>query len=315
MVACSHAHEVGPVVESVPTVSPWTFRSLWALLLVLAWLALRPGLTGSFHFDDMTNLEALGKFGPVDDWTTFQLYITSGFADPTGRPLSLLTFLLDARDWPADPAPFLRTNVLLHLVNGSLLFALLRRLGLHLDGTGMRTDAASLLGAGLWLLHPLWISTTLYVVQREAMLPTTFIVSGLLAYIHGRQVHAAAPRRGALWMALGIGLGTLLAVLCKANGALLPLLAWVLEMTVLRAGDRDAGVTQQRLRWWRRVLLVLPCMLLAAYLLQKMPGLHADLPTRPWTIAERLMTQPRALLDYLSLLAIPRVLSTGLYND
>src|SRR5688500_18346788 len=105
----------------------WPWLGL-ALLLFSAWLAYRPGLAGGFLFDDFINLPALGAMGPVDDWPTFWRYLTSGTADPTGRPLALLSFLADARDWPADPAPFLRSNVLLHLLNGSLLFLLLRAL-------------------------------------------------------------------------------------------------------------------------------------------------------------------------------------------
>ena len=76
----------------------------------------------------------LGRDRPGRQLAAFWRYITSGTADPTGRPVALLSFLLDAHDWPADPAPFLRTN-LLHLVNATLLFALLRTLGRRLDGT------------------------------------------------------------------------------------------------------------------------------------------------------------------------------------
>jgi tetratricopeptide (TPR) repeat protein len=36
---------------------------------------------------------------------------------------------------------------------------------------------------------------------------------------------------------------------------------------------------------------------------------------RPWTIAQRLLTEPRILLDYLQLLVVPRSVSSGLYND
>lgn len=291
----------------------------WAallLLLALAWLAYRPGLSGGFLFDDFVNLDALGRYGPVDDAAALWRYLTSGTADPTGRPLSLLAFLLDARDWPADPAPFLRTNLLLHLGNGVLLFLLLRRLGMHLAGRDPRTDAAALLGSALWLLHPLFVSTTLYAVQREAMLPASFVLAGLLAYVHGRNLHALRPRAGGTWMLAGIVLGTTLAVLSKANGALLPLLALVLETTVLRAGDgAEAATIARRLRPWRHALLVAPTLLLFAWLLLRMPALQADLPDRPWTMAERLLTQPRVLLDYLQLLLAPRWLSTGLYND
>src|SRR5207344_419278 len=116
----------------------------------------------------------------------FWRYLTSGTADPIGRPVALLSFLIDARNWPADPAPFLRTNLLLHLLNGCLLFSLLRRLGSVLDESAAHNDAAALVASGMWLLHPLFVSTTLYAVQREAMLPVTFTLLGLLAFVHGR---------------------------------------------------------------------------------------------------------------------------------
>lgn len=286
-----------------------TWLALGALLL-LAWCVYLPGLHGGFVFDDFVNLDALGKTGRVDDWAAFWRYLTSGNADPTGRPLAMLSFLLDARDWPADPRPFLRTNVLLHLANAALLFALLRQLGRKLDGASRRTDATALLGTGLWALHPLFVSTTLYIVQREAMLPATFTLLGLLTWGHGRALLAQAPRAGAAWMLGGIGLGTLLAMLGKANGALLPLLAWVLDATVYRGSD-DTPLAK-RLRF---ALLVLPSLLLSAYVLSKLAHWSDPLQSRPWTIGQRLLTEPRVLLDYLRLLVVPRVLSTGVYND
>jgi tetratricopeptide (TPR) repeat protein len=293
-----------------------TFLAFSAVLLT-AWLAYLPGLSGQFLFDDFPNLAEIGATGPVDDWPTFFRYITSGTADPLGRPLALLSFLVDARDWPASPGPFLRTNVLLHLLNGALLFGLLRSLGRCMDGDGPRTDGAALLAAGLWLLHPLFVSTTLYVVQRQAMLPATFVLLGLLAYVRGRALLDRAPRTGAAWMAAGILGGTGLALLCKANGLLLPLLAWAIDATVLRASLRPPpgdAAGQRRLRLLRRLLLVLPSLLLFTYLASFLGRLDAAID-RPWTIGQRLLTEPRVLLDYLHLLVVPRVLSTGLYND
>ena len=317
-----------------------TWLGLGALLL-LAWFAYRPGLHGGFVFDDFVNLDALGATGRVDDWAAFWRYLTSGSADPTGRPLAMLSFLLDARDWPADPWPFLRSNILLHLANGALLFALLRQLGrrlqechpeakpkdlLSIPGTGKesgrafpriesgigmtRGDAAALLGAGLWLLHPLFASTTLYIVQREAMLAATFSLLGLLAWGHGRALLARAPRAGVAWMIGGIGVGTLLAMSCKANGALLPLLAWVLDATVYRRDGETPLAKRLRI-----ALLVLPGLLLCGYVLSKLAQWSAPLDSRPWTIGQRVLTEPRVLLDYLRLLLVPRVLSNGVYND
>src|SRR5690348_1597230 len=98
-------------------------------MLALAWWAYHPGLSGDFLFDDFANLPALGATGPVDNWATFWRYITSGGADPTGRPLTLLSFLIDSRDWPSSPYPFKVTNVILHLVNGASLAWVLWWLG------------------------------------------------------------------------------------------------------------------------------------------------------------------------------------------
>jgi tetratricopeptide (TPR) repeat protein len=301
-----------------------TLRRYWpwlglATIALMAWIAYHPGLSGGFLFDDFVNLDALGNSGPVNNWRTFWRFITSGSADPTGRPLALLSFLIDAHDWPAEPAPFLRTNVLLHLLNGALLFALLRRLGRVLDASDARNDAAALLAAGLWLLHPLFVSTTLYIVQREAMLPATFTLLGLLAYGRGRmQFTQTDGRSGLLWMIGGIGLGTLLALLCKANGILLPLLAWVLEATVYRYSDnvRGLGTTaKKRLGRTKALLLVLPSLFVFAFVARFLLLWNRPMDSRPWTIAQRVLTEPRVLIDYLHLLVVPRSVSTGVFND
>ena len=101
--------------------------AVW-LLLGLTWWVYQPGSSGAFLFDDWANLPVLGQRGGVDSADSFVGYLISGIAGPTGRPVALLSFLLDANAWPADAAPFKHTNVLLHLLNGALLAWLLFRL-------------------------------------------------------------------------------------------------------------------------------------------------------------------------------------------
>ncbi|UXI67697.1 tetratricopeptide repeat protein [Tahibacter amnicola] len=286
-----------------------------ALLIPLAWAAYAPGLSGDFLFDDFVNLSALSANGRVDNWPAFWRYITSGIADPTGRPLSLLSFLIDAQTWPADPYPFKRTNLLLHLFNGALLFALLSRIGAIRGMPAGRHRTAAAIAAGCWLLHPLLVSTTLYVVQREAMLPATFTLLGLLAYVHGdHQVSLGHVRRGLLWIAGGIGLGTFLAVLCKANGALLPLLALALRFTLLEHREAVSNPVARRRADW--IFLILPSLGLVALLLAQIPSaIRIAESVRPWSMDERLLTECRILFDYLAKLVVPRPFTAGLYND
>lgn len=293
----------------------WSFPAL-ALLLGLAWLVLSPGLSGGFQFDDFVNLDALGNDGRVDNWATFWRYITSGTADPGGRPLSLLSFLIDARNWPAEPWPFLRTNLLLHLINGSLLFVLLRKLGRLLDRNDSTADTAALVGAGLWLLHPLLVSTVFYVVQRQAMLPATFTLLAVIAYANGRSRFANTDgAHGIAWMLLGIVVGTTLAVLSKLNGILIPLLCLAVEFTIFQKVLPASSRAARKLRAVQLLVLIAPSLIILGYLAQHLLHLSDPLGTRPWTIGQRLLTESRVLMDYLQLLLVPRSVSSGLFND
>jgi tetratricopeptide (TPR) repeat protein len=298
-------------------------KPLWSLLLVLTllmtWCAYAPGLHGGFLFDDFANLPTLGAEGPVRTWPVFWRYITAGTADPTGRPLTLLSFLLDARNWPADPLPFKRTNLILHLGNGVLLYALLSRLGEALGSTVQRGRIAALFSTAAWLLHPLLVSTTLYIVQREAMLPATCVLAGLLVWLHGRSRLAEGfVGEGVLWSTAGIGAFTALAVLAKANGALLPLFALLIEIIILAPRQPITGRMANRAY---RILMLstswLPSALIIAWLIWVGANgvLTGGPASRPWTFGERLLTEPRVLVDYLRLLWVPRPFSSGLFND
>ncbi|TQE98428.1 MAG: hypothetical protein FKY71_13900 [Spiribacter salinus] len=287
-------------------------------LLAVAWIAYWPGLSSGFHFDDFGNLPLLGRYGQVDDWQSFWLYVLSGFAGQTGRPLSLLSFLIDANNWPTDPWPFKRTNVVIHLSTGVVLFGLLRQCALALGYASRPASWGALLAVGLWLLHPFWVSTTLYAVQRMALLSTLFVFIGLWGWMHLRLCYP--PRMTARWLLGGLlavwGAGAL-AVLSKENGALLPCLILVLEGTVLTALDTRRGQQSSKgLRWLKRILLGIPIAALVIYLAPRMGDLFNGVAgSRHFTPGERLLTQGRILWEYIFHIAVPTPYPGGLYND
>jgi tetratricopeptide (TPR) repeat protein len=267
------------------------------------------GLNGPFLFDDFANLPALLDYGGVRNFETLRLYLLNGIAGPTGRPISLLSFLIDSNAWPYDPWPFKYTNLLLHLLTGCLLLWLAFRLALKRGWKEMEAGWVAFLIAGFWLLHPLNLSTTLYVVQRMAILSALFSLVGLLAYVHGRAVLATNPLRGYLWMSAALVIGTLLATLSKENGAVLPALALVLEGTLL-SGDRGRRPAMV----WRAVFLWLPTLALMAYLLYAgITGRGYD--SRSFTVSERLLTEGRVLVDYLYHWFLPFAPLRGLFVD
>src|SRR5690606_2099767 len=295
----------------------WGKKALWRiapvsllfLLLLIAYFVYKPGLTGGFLFDDFPNLAPLGQQGGVRDWQSFSAFLSSGFSGPTGRPIALISFLLDDNAWPSQAAYFKQTNIYIHLLCG-LLLAWSTLLLMRLWGAEEKYATwIALLNMGLWLLHPMMVSTTLYVVQRMAQLATLFMFAGLVGYLHGRLLLRSRPCAAYLWMSLSLILGTLLATLSKENGALLPLLVVVLEFCSASAVGRQP-------HWsWRLLFLWVPSLLVLGYLAQRINFTQDLWPSRRFNQPERLMTEGRILWDYLYQLWVPRIESHGLFQD
>ena len=240
--------------------------------------------------------------------------MVEGHAGPTGRPLALLTFALQAGAWPGDPAAFHAVNLALHLACGLALALLGRAVARRWWPEQPATaDWIAVAAAALWLVHPLNVSTTAYIVQRMAQLATLFTLLALLAWTRGRLRLAQAPddRRALVLAAAGLVAGGIAAVLSKETGVLLLVYALVLEHWAFAALPAPPA--------WRRAraaLLVAPALLFVALCAWRFDDLIGRaLALRDYTLLERLLSQPRALLDYLGLLALPLPRALGLFND
>lgn len=287
-----------------PRTLPWL-----AGLLLCAAIAYLPGLSSGLFVDDSANLSGLARVA-ADGFAPFVL---GGSAGPTGRPLALLTFALQHESWPAVVMAFKVVNLLLHLAGGLLVFLLCRALA-RVRGNGSDGEDRALLfalaAAGFWLLHPMQVSTVLYVVQRMTQLSALFVLAGALAFVHGRVLLAAGRRAGWAWMTGAVVLGITTATLSKENGALLPALLLVLDVTLLRTLPAPAPY-----RYWRAMLLMLPTLALLTYLGRQAlrgPELFA---AQPYTLFEKLLTEAMVLVTYLFNLVLPRPSAFGLYHD
>lgn len=286
----------------------------WVILLLACIFAYWPGLGGPFVLDDFGVLAALGDRGGVTDWATFKAYVLGGKAGPTGRPLALLTFLIDANNWPTDSFPIKRTNLILHLLNGVVLGLVITQILKTLQYDKQRTQWIVLFSVAAWLLHPFLVSTTLYAVQRMTQLVALFVFLGLAGYLYGRSFIASDKTKAYVLMSLSIGMCTLLAMISKENGVLLPLLIGTLEFTIVASqGKRLVAIS----RYWTLIFIVLPSAVIAGYLgLQFFKDDFFEVVSpRDFSVYERLLTQPRVLVDYLHHWLIPRLYTTGVFQD
>ena len=277
-------------------------------------LAYYPGLAGPFLLDDFGSIRPLGDFGGVRDWESFKAFVFGGNAGPTGRPLSLLSFLIDATNWPADARSFKQTNLIIHLLNGIVLGFLVTSILRVLDFDQSDARWIALVVSALWLLHPFLVSTTLYIVQRMAQLATFFMFAGLAAWVYFRTQLVDAPRRAYIGMSVAIACFTGLAMFSKENGILLPVLVGVIEITVFATGGDKLGKLDRR---WAGLFIILPLCVISLYLGEKFfrPSFLEAVPPRDFSIYERLITQPRVLVDYLYNWFIPKLYTTGVFQD
>jgi hypothetical protein len=292
--------------------------TLSSLLIVLCACALVaaaywPGTSGPFIFDDAANLPALGSHGPIHDGAAFMRYITGGKGDPTGRPVALLTFLANAQDWPANPLPFKLTNLGIHLLNGVLLWTVLLRLGASYGYSEQKRRFSAALASLLWLAHPLFVSTVLYVIQREAILPATFALLAIHAWLNGRKRLLEGQRHGMTWVVVGVGGFTLLAALSKANGLLIPLLILIAEATMPRP---DGDHVQRYRRAWQCTLLPAACVVTGFIAWDAIRSIgSAPIALRGWSPYQRLLTEPGILFDYVAQLWLVRPVDGGVFHD
>lgn len=279
------------------------FSLLAVLCVVLATCVFLPGLSGGFIFDDQPNIQENGALHLTELNLDTLLAAAYSFQPGGGsRALPMLSFALDYwRGGGLDPAVFKTTNLVIHALTTLALALLLRRLLTLAQWPARRAAWAALALAGLWAIHPLQVSSVLYVVQRMQTLVTLFVVLALWAYLRGRQAQIEG-RQGRTPLALA-GLFAALALASKEDARLLPVYLLVLELTVLRF--RAARPALALLL--RRGYLLAGLAGIAAYLLVVLPHHWSwgDYPGRTFNSIERLLTQGRVLVMYLSQIVLP----------
>jgi len=285
-----------------------------AMLAVCA-LVYWAGLQGGFLFDDFQHvvnnplLRAVGT--PAQNWLALALSSDAGILR---RPLSMVSFGLNAYWFGMNPVAFKAANLAIHLLNGLLVYAIGWRLAERLTGRGaisIQPQYLGLLVAALWLLHPLNVSGVLYVVQRMNELSALFILAGLLCYIDGR-LRLLRGEHGLGTALTGVCLFSVLAVASKENGALITAYALVVEAFAF--GFQTANVSQRRaiqVFFW--LTLALPLALFGYWLTTRTALLSYS--TRDFTLYQRVLSETRILCDYLLWIFIPDPAWMGFFHD
>lgn len=324
----------------------WSWTK-WCLFLIgcgITFAVYWPGLNGGFLFDDYPNIVDNKGVQPPD--ATLASLVGAALSSPSSdfkRPLASLTFALNFLAAGLDPYWMKLTNLVIHLLNGLLVFLLTRNLiGLAKPHVSKDQAHRNLIAASLatgWMLLPINLTCVLYVVQRMESLANLFVLLGLLGYVRGRYLMltetsddtAASNASGwkGFWLcAISITVPTAVGLLAKETAAMLPLYALTIEWALL--GFRNIGFTASvetqprhmeldNRRDWRLVglfmlTLVLPLLAGLAWLL---PSLFRpeNWATRNFTMGTRLLSEARVVVDYILWTLLPTPNALSFYHD
>ncbi len=296
-------------------------RSIWLILsaLCLTVLVYWPSLHGGYIFDDMVyfvdNTDVhVTTLNPAD-WirAALQQAGTTQF-----RALSMLSFALNYYFTGLDPFWPKLTNLGIHLLNGFLLWLLLKELlrwrklsapTFEHEPAGLDLGAAIL--ASAWLLLPINLTGVAYVAQRMESLANLFVFLGLFAYIRARRAEFTSGRNG-MAPALSVLACTALGFSAKESAILLPLYTACLEFAICGFRNADHRISRSAVGT-HVVFLGLPLLAGLAWISS---WVFSDTTSfRTFSIGQRLLTEPRVLMDYIGWTLFPNINTLTFYHD
>lgn len=280
----------------------FTFLVLFMLIL----LTYSNTFHATWHFDDVPNiLQRKDLHLTKLSWDQIKGTLSDRKGKLLHRPVACLSFALNYYISRENPFTYHLVNTAVHLVTAWFLFLLVRHT-LRLPGIRFffRSNAYSLalLSTVFWALNPVQTQAVTYIVQRMASLAAMFYVMAMFFYLKAR----TTDRRAESWLFFGLcALSALLAFGCKENSAMLPFSLLLYDVFLIQ------GLNKQSIR--RGLLALLLLSLIPASLLLLLKGqaffdpghIIQSYRHRGFTIDQRLMTEARILVVYITLLLYP----------
>jgi Flp pilus assembly protein TadD len=215
------------------------------------------------------------------------LHAFTAFDAANWHPLTWLSLMADVQLFGPDPHPMHALNVLLHLFNTLLLFAVLQR------ATGAAWRSAAV--AALFGLHPLHVESVAWISERKDVLSTAFLLLTLGAYVQ----YARRKERG--WYAAVLA-SFALGLLCKPMLVTVPFLlllldAWPLGRMTAGRGGSSASLAASLVREKLPLLALAAVSSAVTYLAQARGGATVALIHVP--LSQRLGNALVACVVYL----------------
>ncbi len=276
----------------------FTFISLLIILLAIY----SNSFYGEWHFDDFVNIVdnphvQIKSFSlPEIKHCMFGIY-----QDRLLRPLSYFSFALNYKFGGMDVFGFHVVNFIIHYLAAVFLFLFIYnalKLPLLQEKYSLITYPVALLSTFFWALNPVHVTSITYIVQRMASMAGLFYIMSMYFYLKGRTAQNLTHSISFLILCFIAGFA---AVLTKENSVMLPVSILLFDLFLIQ------GATKENIKKIGKILFLLFLLILIIGLIYTggFSNAFGGYDIRDFSMTQRLLTEPRVILFYLSLLFYP----------
>jgi tetratricopeptide (TPR) repeat protein len=295
------------------------FLFISLIFIVTVALSYSNTLDTPFVFDDTQNI----KDNPHIRLTGLDIkkITDAGFKSPCpNRPFANISFAMNYYlDW-YDVTGYHIVNTAIHFINAILiyLFSYITLLLLSGDASALQKrqrlwqyHIPAFIASLLWLSHPIQTQSVTYIVQRMNSMSVMFYMLSLLFYIYGRLTTTVFKR----WLLfIGCIVSWIVSLGSKEIAITLPVIVFLYEWFFFQ--DLNLGFIKRSFKFWIGPVVIFAIFALFFYLgADPMDKILKGYENRDFSLYERMLTQFRVVVFYISLLFYPHPGRLNLDHD
>jgi hypothetical protein len=284
-------------LNSIVSACKWD-RLAKLFLVIIPLIIFGPALQFEFvEWDDDVNILSNPHVAGLG-WEEIKWMFTDVERAHRYLPLGWLLYAIERSVWGADPFIFHLGNLVLHLVNGLLVYAILKRVlvltNQDPEGQPVRLIAAAAVGALFWAVNPLRVEVVSWCAARIYLVATLWFLLSVWCYLRSAAVSAPVSWRRRAWLFFTLSLFTYPVALL--GGFLFPLLDWLVLRRLPRA-PRQWFAAETRPVW-----------------LEKAPVFALSVGWVVLMVATRNVGLERSYVDTLAIFDVPHRLMQGVFG-
>ena len=284
-----------------------TKRRIWtaiALLAILIFAGYSNTLKASWQLDDRPNITR-NKNIQIQDFSVDSLWQSMLSRGSVNRPVSRLSLALNYYVGGLNVTGYHLVNISIHVLTTVFLFLTILKL-FHTPNLRDRYAGSeqfiALLAAAFWALNPVQIQAVTYIVQRMASMAALFTIISIFFYLKARLTPGIKKK---ICYFSGCAAAFLLGLGSKENAAMLPISLLLIEFVFFQ----DFESLRAKKKFLISGAIACLAVFVAGFVFLKFNRgelfWFLDYDRRFFSLQERILTEPRIVVFYLTLLFYP----------